>query len=319
MAYSILPAEPVSDAVQRISLDQLDRAVAAIEDRSLARTEAVYVLRKRCKKVRALLRLARGPLDDLGLYRPANEALRDIAGAFSGLRDADVMLASYDRAMADVAAQGTGGADRRAFGPIRAKLTGRRRALQAGEETDRESGLAAQLDEAHWLLLKLRLGVADWTFADDGFAAVEPGLRKTYGRVLSAAKAARRDASIEALHEWRKRVKYHRNHLRLLKKLAPQTLGPRIEALWTLGDLLGLDHDLAVVHQLVRHDPVFAPVQARRRFLEIVARRRDAVQKRALAAADEAGFPSEDETLSRLAGLWNIGMNRPVAAGRLAG
>ena len=34
-----------------------------------------------------------------------------------------------------------------------------------------------------------------------------------------------------------------------------------------------------------------------------------------MAAADETGFPSEDETIGHLVALWNTGMNRYVAAG----
>lgn len=310
MPYAILPAEPVSDAVQRIALQQLDRALATIENAAVPRSEAVYALRKRCKKVRAVLRLARGPLEEAGLYGPANAALRDIAAAFSGLRDADVALAVYDRETAAFARAATRRFDGRRFGPIRASMTRRRRALLSGDGTD----LAGRLDEAHWLLLKFRLGIADWSFRADGFGALEPGLRIAYGRVLAAAADVERAGTVVARHEWRKRIKYHRNHLRILRKLAPGTLDARILALWRLGDLLGLDHDLAVVRAQVGGDPAFARIGSRRRFAAILDRRRAAVQAEAKALAEDTGFPSEDETIAHLAGLWNMGMNLPLTA-----
>ena len=310
MPYAILPAETVSDAVQRIALEQLDRALATIENPAATRSEAVYAMRKRCKKVRSVLRLARGPLEDAGLYRPANAALRDIAAAFSGLRDADVTLAVYDREMAAVARAARQRFDRRRFGPIRAGMTRLRLAMLAGAGGD----LAGRLDEAHWLLLKFRLGIADWSFRADGFEALEPGLRDTYGRVLGAAVEVERTGTVVALHEWRKRIKYHRNHLRILKKLAPGTLDARILALWRLGDLLGLDRDLAMVRVRIGSDPAFARIGTRRRFAAILDRRRAAVQGEAKALAEEAGFPSEDETIAHLAGLWNMGMNLPLTA-----
>ncbi|MXW93245.1 MAG: CHAD domain-containing protein [Rhodospirillaceae bacterium] len=320
MPYAILPAEPVSDAVQRIALQQLDRALATIEDGAVPRPEAIYALRKRCKKVRAVLRLARGPLEEAGLYGPANAALRDIAAAFSGLRDADVTLAVYDREMAAFARRETRRAatrrfDRRRFGPIRASMTRRRRALLSGDGAD----LASRLDNAHWLLLKFRLGIADWSFRADGFGALEPGLRITYGRVLAAAAEVERAGTVVARHEWRKRIKYHRNHLRILRKLAPNTLDARILALWRLGDLLGLDHDLAVVRAQVGSDPAFARIGSRRRFAAILDRRRAAVQAEAKALAEDAGFPSEDETIAHLAGLWNMGMNLPLTGATAVG
>lgn len=310
MPYALLPAEPVSDAVQRIALEQLDRALVTIEDPATARPDAVYALRKRCKKVRAVLRLARGPLEQAGLYRPANAALRDIAAAFSGLRDADVTLAVYDREMAGFARAARRRFDGRRFGPIRAGMTRLRLAMLTGAGGD----LTRRLDEAHWLLLKFRLGIADWSFRAEGFETLEPGLRDTYGRVLAAAVEAEHAGTVPALHEWRKRIKYHRNHLRILRKLAPGTLDRRILALWRLGDLLGMDHDLAMVRARVRSDPAFARIAARRRFAAILDRRRAAVQAEARALAEETGFPSEDETIGHLAGLWNLGMNRRLTA-----
>ncbi len=300
MPYSIQPAETVSDAIRRITLEQLDRAVATIENPDVPRTGAAYALRKRCKKVRAVVRLARGPLSDLGLYRPANIALRDIAAVFSGIRDADVMLATYRRALTRFDQLGKKSADMRAFGPIRARLTQRRRNLLSD---DAGLDIAALLDEAHWLLLEFRLGIACWDFPEDGLHAVELGLRMTYGRVLRSADVAKALRSTEAMHEWRKWVKYHRNHLRLLKKLVSCTLATRIQALWQLSDLLGLEHDLAMIHNLVRSDPGFATIKARRRFLILVRRQRTAVQAEAMAVADHAGFPLEDETISGLTGL----------------
>ncbi|MDE0716862.1 MAG: CHAD domain-containing protein [Rhodospirillaceae bacterium] len=317
MPYAILPAEPVSDAVQRIALEQLDRALVTIENPATPRSDAVYAMRKRCKKVRAVLRLARGPLEEAGLYKPANAALRDIAAAFSGLRDADVTLAVYDREMAAFARSARRRFDGRRFGPIRASMTRRRRALLSGDDAD----LDGRLDNAHWLLLKFRLGIADWSFRADGFEALEPGLRDTYGRVLAAAAEVERAGTVLALHEWRKRIKYHRNHLRILRKLAPGTLDARILALWRLGDLLGLDHDTAMVRARVGNEPAFARIGTRRRFAALLDRRRAAVQVEAKALAEETGFPSEDETIGHLAGLWNMGMNQrftAVSAGRAA-
>jgi len=307
--YAILPAEPVSDAVQRIALEQLDRALVTIEDPATPRSDAVYAMRKRCKKVRAVLRLARGPLEEAGLYRPANAALRDIAAAFSGLRDADVTLAVYDREMAAFA-KSARRFDRRRFGPIRAGMTRLRLAMLARAGGD----LVGRLDEAHWLLLKFRLGIADWRFRADGFEALEPGLRDTYRRVLAAAAEVERAGTVFALHEWRKRIKYHRNHLRILRKLAPGTLDARILALWRLGDLLGLDHDTAMVRARVGSDPAFGRIGTRRRFEALLDRRRSTVQVQAKALAEETGFPSEDEIIGHLAGLWNMGMNLQFTA-----
>lgn len=55
------------------------------------------------------------------------------------------------------------------------------------------------------------------------------------------------DATVEAFHEWRKRAKYLRYHLRLLRPSWPHGLERTRDEVKTLGDLLGEDHDLAVL------------------------------------------------------------------------
>jgi CHAD domain-containing protein len=53
--------------------------------------------------------------------------------------------------------------------------------------------------------------------------------------------------SDERFHEWRKRVKDHWYHMRLLSKVWPKVTAARIDELSRLSDLLGDDHDLGVL------------------------------------------------------------------------
>jgi hypothetical protein len=55
------------------------------------------------------------------------------------------------------------------------------------------------------------------------------------------------------LLEWRKSVKYHWYHTRLLAPLWDQALAARADAANTLGELLGLHHDLAVLRATLVH------------------------------------------------------------------
>jgi len=53
--------------------------------------------------------------------------------------------------------------------------------------------------------------------------------------------------SVEAFHDWRKRAKYLRYHLRLLRPTWPAVLKRARSQIKTLADRLGDDHDLAVL------------------------------------------------------------------------
>ena len=57
------------------------------------------------------------------------------------------------------------------------------------------------------------------------------------------------DTSGEAVHEWRKRVKDHWYHLRLLRKGWPKVLKRTEKDAHALGDLLGDEHDLVVLNE----------------------------------------------------------------------
>ena len=62
---------------------------------------------------------------------------------------------------------------------------------------------------------------------------------------------ALKDPSDEKLHEWRKRVKDLRYQLELLEPVWPDVMKATAEQANVLSDLLGDDHDLAVLRELL--------------------------------------------------------------------
>jgi len=80
-----------------------------------------------------------------------------------------------------------------------------------------------------------------------GWRALEPGLLRGYGTGRDLLATARDQPTVENLHEWRKRVKDLWYHLRFLKPLSPGIVGGQADEADELADLLGEDHDLAVL------------------------------------------------------------------------
>jgi hypothetical protein len=104
----------------------------------------------------------------------------------------------------------------------------------------------------------------------------EAAVSETYAWGRKAMAAAYRAGDGAAFADWRRAVKYHAYHVRLLAELWPDELGGRLEVLDRLAELLGEDHDLAV-H--ARHAPVegaarerLALVQQRQQALRALAR-----------------------------------------------
>jgi CHAD domain-containing protein len=222
--------------LERIAREQLDRALAGLEEPKLDRHEAIHEARKCGKRLRALLRLARAGIGN-DVYRRENVAIRDAARDLSGLRDAEALIETYERLHARFADE----VDWR-------KLVGVRRALVARRKQLAEDGtLPRRIDAFGEQLRAVRKRLPSWPLADLGFDDLAPGLKRSYRRGREAMHAIDEAPSDERFHEWRKRAKEHRYHLELLRDLWPAQVKARRAQVRTLGDLLGEEHDLSVL------------------------------------------------------------------------
>ena len=94
MQYRLAKDEPLGRGLRRIAGEQLDAAVADLETCRPDPQEAVHDARKRLKKVRAVLRLARGEVDQ-AFYTLENARFRDVGRALAPFRDAHARHAGF--------------------------------------------------------------------------------------------------------------------------------------------------------------------------------------------------------------------------------
>lgn len=235
MSYHIKRKESLIEGVRRVAQSQIKKAIAEVEDASLDVHETVHQVRKRCKKIRALLRLTRPGFK--GIYQRENKTFRDAARSLSTMRDAQAMIETYDMLLKRYDEQ----VERRQFGTIRARLTRRMKKL-AEEEVDIEERLEKLVD----VMQKAKSRLKTWELDEEGFDPAAAGLKKTYCRGRDAMKQAYRSPSPESFHEWRKRVKYYRYQLRIMRELWPEVLNATRKQAHELSDCLGDDHNLAV-------------------------------------------------------------------------
>ena len=88
---------------------------------------------------------------------------------------------------------------------------------------------------------------AAWPLKADGFKALAPGLTAAYRKARLAMAAVRADARPELCHEWRKRVKDHWYHIRLLEDLWTKVMEGYEKSLKELETWLGDHHNLEVL------------------------------------------------------------------------
>ena len=100
---------------------------------------------------------------------------------------------------------------------------------------------------AHAELMLARSEVQALAPKKDSFKAVRPGLEEIYGDGRAAYRAARKKPTTENLHEWRKRVKDLWYSATILRPAWPAMMSELSAEAHVLSELLGEDHDLAML------------------------------------------------------------------------
>jgi CHAD domain-containing protein len=242
MPYRLLQDESVSHGVIRIAREQIEGAIEDIDGSGNDVHVAVHDVRRRCKLVRALVRLVRPVFP---LYRQENEWFRNLARGLSHTRDATAAIEALD----EMNARFEDLLQPQVLSPFRDRLLERRDEMVIAER------LPDRLHDARRQLRFAYFRVNNWRLDETGYAAVGGGLRKTYRRARLRLADAREQASPAILHEWRKRVKYHRYHMKLLSDIWPRVLSARERECHDLTDHLGQDHDLVVLQTTLLGEP----------------------------------------------------------------
>ena len=291
-AYRLREAENVPDGVRRIARGQIDLAAEQLDAGTGSDApDAIHDARKAFKRLRALVRLSRDALAD-EVYRRENATLRDAGRRLSGVRDAAVMVQTLDdvtRRFHDELADG-------AFAGLREALVADAEA--AREHTAQDSGA---IDDVLATLEAQRGRVAAWPLPEHAdLAMLAPGFQRMYRRGRRALRAARKDTDTEHLHELRKRAKDLWHGAQVLRPADPKRMKKLARRAHDLSDVVGEDHDLAVLLDGARRRAdTLAPGELG--LLDgLVGRRRERLQRKALALGRRV-YARKPRTVARLA------------------
>jgi CHAD domain-containing protein len=320
--FGLLRGERLSTGLRRIALGQLDVAIEMLEgdERRLSPERRVHEARKALKRLRALLRLVR---DELGeaTYAREHELLRRCGTRLAKARDAAVLLATLD-GLIERRPKQLG--SRRGVQRLRARLQTERdgAAALALADSATHAGVLGDLRA-----MRVRVSTWELA-DPGGIEAIEPALERVYAKGRRRMRRAERARGARArgrrLHEWRKRVKDLRYAAEVLeradagKRAGKRSAGKasagkartgkrggkahkqakaRAAAAFVhelaqradeLGELLGEEHDLAVLAARVRAEAKTgrasgAPGRGTRKaLLKAIAQRRKRLRKKAL-------------------------------------
>ncbi len=241
MAYRLDIAEALADTVRACAREQVAGAIACLEGAGEDPVEAIHDARKHVKKLRALLRLAR-PALGAKAYRAEGARLRDVGRALSAARDADVLVATVEALAQRSAGRLPAERFEQLLADLRADVEGR---------TDDAAVRAVALADLRDALER----VGAWPLQGAGWDVACSGIARSYARGREAAAVARHEPSTEHLHEWRKRVKDLWYQERLLVAVWPPLLEAHGKQARALAELLGDEHDLAVLAEWIERSP----------------------------------------------------------------
>jgi hypothetical protein len=280
--FALAAGEPLGEGLRRIALGQLDLAIEALESVEGPATgdgraeRAVHDTRKALKRLRTIVRLLRSELGEQA-YTRENTLLRDAGRRLARARDAQVLLDTLD----DLLTRQSRELSRRAgVRRVRARLA-----------RERDEAAAAMLKDSVMRsrvlgeLRMLRARVGEWRFAESG--GIDPiagSLERLYRQGRMRRQRAERGSGdrTHAMHLWRKCVKDLRYAAEVLNA---RGMARRAD---DLGELIGEEHDLAVLGERLRAEAGRARSErgagrrTRKLLLKLIAKRRKRLRKRAL-------------------------------------
>jgi len=298
MAFELKLRESLRKAVPRIVRKQLDRASEVLTGvRRVSRDEAVHEWRTSVKKIRAVLRLVR-PEIGRKTYSKQNARFREAARPLSEVRDAKILVEGLDKLTERFREQLAG----RAFDGIRGQLQADLRAVHK-RVLDKQHAFAA----AARSIRQARRTIKSWTDVRNRWSSIGQGLRQTYRGAREAYEDAMADASVGNLHQWRKQVKYLRYQLNILRPIWPERMEELINEADQMGQLLGDDHDLAVLCETLTGEPQrFGEASDVQLLLALIDRRRAELQQDASLLAEKFFLDKPRDFERRLMGYWAL-------------
>jgi CHAD domain-containing protein len=291
VAYRLKKGKSPSKDVSRIVAGEFEKALKELGDAASSEPEVVHEARKHIKKIRAVLRMFQ---NDLGKqYSRQNRRLRTLAHQLSSLRDADVTL----NTMNSIRNHFPRLINPSIFADVQQGLRSRKRAT------------AARVDPGHLLPRverALRRSARDASKSvrrAAGRGAMKAGIVRGYRRARKALACVHTMPDDGRFHTWRRRVKDHWYHVRLLEGLNGKA-AVRVRNLKRLETWLGDDHNLVLLQATILKRPTrFGDEKGTAVVLGCLEKYQSSLRRRALKLGDRA-FTQKPGDFGKMVKRW---------------
>lgn len=301
MSYRLKRGESIPEGVRRIVQQEIESATEQLTNGSgKKRDEAIHEGRKSLKKIRGVLRLVEPELGRI--YRAENTRMRELGHQLSQVRDATAIIEVFNA----VVEKYNGSLQKDAFVSIRRGLEKSKR------ETEQAVHMGKLIQRALSTLRAIGQRARNWPLSKDGFQAIAPGLENRYRLGRKAMGVAGKDSGPENYHEWRKRVKDHWYHVRLLESLWTDVMQAHEGSLKNLETWLGDDHNLVVLRAKLEEDPQqYGEDNEVQLFLTLAGRHQQELRENARSLGQRVYEQKPRELIRNLSKLWDAWQEQP--------
>jgi CHAD domain-containing protein len=260
MAFRLKQGASISSEIRRIVLKQLEAAISELHSVGDPQSDdAVHDARRRIKKIRAIIRLVRPVLDKA--YRAVDRDLSTVSRLLAPVADGRGIVET----LKEIEHRYPASLPKRTLEVARAGV------LRNGARADGDAHARGILKMAAGTLRSERNRVKRWQIRGDGFRAIAPGLEESYRRARRMMLVTWSKPKPSHFHTWRRYVKDHWFHIRLLEGRCGNHLVAYERRIEALDGILGEYHNVILLRELLVTDGSLPRVEAAR-CLRVVAR-----------------------------------------------
>jgi len=240
VAFRLKQGASISSEVRRIVLKQLEAAISELHSVGDPQSDdAVHDARRRVKKIRAIIRLVRPVLDKE--YRTVDRDLSTVSRLLAPVADGRGIVET----LKELEHRYPASLPKGALAAARAGV------LRNGARADHDAQTRGILKIAAGTLRSERSRVKRWRVRGEGFRAVAPGLEESYRRARRMMLTAWSKPKPSHFHTWRRYVKDHWFHVRLLEGHCGNHLVAYERRIEALDGILGEYHNVILLRELL--------------------------------------------------------------------
>jgi CHAD domain-containing protein len=294
VAFGLKAGQPIGDEIRRIVSKQFELAASELTAIGTPHSdEAIHRARRRVKKIRAVIRLVRPALGDT--FGPVDKRLRRTVKLLAPVADGQGVVQALD----ELATRYSEGFSRPVFETIRAGL------VEREARADRKAKADRVLERVTETLRKERTHVKHWRIRGNGFKRLAPALETSFWRAKKAMAKSVEHPTADNYHRWRRRVKDHWFHVRLIETRCGNRLGACKRRLEALDACLGDDHNFALLRAILGADPFVSRQETARR-LRLIHRYQTELRRRAQLLGARVYAEQPRDFVRRVRTLWRL-------------